>query len=189
MSRFWGLLWRVLRCPFVAASESGLGARFVWLLSDGLCRRCLHRLAASHTTIKDGVSRWFRSAISALLPTHKKKNCRTEMRTLHLGRLLHAELCTSYGKPLLNVRETQAHCRSLPRPTSTCVSTNSSYASLLTSGGRSTPAKTSSKCGICKNAPESSISPKPSTDAVIPFIAATDNNCQKRRVYKSLVDF
>ena len=66
---------------------------------------------------------------------------------------------------------------------------DAAYASLLTSGGKSTPANTSSKCGICKNAPESSISPKPSTDAVMPFIAATDNNCQKRRVYKSLVDF
>ena len=125
--------------------------------------------------------------LNGTLTTTEK--CGTEMHTLHLGRLLHAKICTSYGIPSLNVRESQAHCRPLPRPTSTCVSTDSSYASLLTSGAMSAPAKTSSKCGICKNVPESSISPNPSTDAVIPFIAATDNKLQKRLVYASFVDF
>ena len=125
--------------------------------------------------------------INGTLTTTEK--CGTEMHTLHLGRLIHAEICTSYGTPPLNVRESQAHCRPLPRPTSTCVSTDSSYANLLTSGAMSAPAKTSSKCGICKNVPESSISPKPSTDAVMPFIAATDSKLQNRLVYASFMDF
>ena len=50
-------------------------------------------------------------------PCIKTEKCGTEMRTLHLGRLFHAEIYTSYGQPSLNVRETQTSA--LPALTAT----------------------------------------------------------------------
>ena len=111
--------------------------------------------------------------------------CVMEMRTppgngLHPRRSL-------YFVPKTNV-ERARNSSALPALIATYID-SLPYANRRTSGAMSAPARTSSKCGICKKVPESSISPRPSTEAVIPLIAATDSRLQKRFVYASFMDF
>ena len=125
----------------------------------------------------------------AIFPPKGNVDYTTENASWKCGHLLGTD-CTRrslYFVPKTSV-ERARNSSALPALIATYID-SLPYANRLTSGAMSAPARTSSKCGICKKVPESSISPRPSTEAVIPLIAATDSRLQKRFVYASFMDF